>query len=117
MNVTLAQYLDGLRDYPPFENFETISARTVAKCGDTALHYAVIQGNTEIVVLLLTAGADPNQREKKAIRHFNALYCMMNWACFLCCSMQAPTSPFGIIRDRMLLRWPNYAGIPRRFVF
>jgi uncharacterized protein len=60
MQQPLAKYLEEARSNPTFEEFTKVDIHTRNCVGETALHFAAIQGNAEIARLLLLAGADPN---------------------------------------------------------
>jgi ankyrin repeat protein len=59
MNAALAEYLEGLSEFPSFgEQAMRVDSRDGMQ--NTPLHYAVIQGRLEVAGWLLDAGADPN---------------------------------------------------------
>jgi ankyrin repeat protein len=62
MKAELASYLEQMKGFPSFEEFAEIGVHTRNHFGETALHYVSIQGNAEVVGLLLAEGADPNLR-------------------------------------------------------
>lgn len=60
MDPRLTAFLRDVRNHPTFDRFAEVGVHTRNATGETALHHAAIQGNLEIVRLLLAAGAEPD---------------------------------------------------------